>query len=95
DDMGGQLAGLELLDGSVLRWAEDDSGQWTTQLSLNANMGDLQRTFDDLSMEPLATTRSGDLSLDLGWPGGPTDIDLLQLSGTSRLTLREGSFLPV
>ena len=95
DDMGGQLAGLKFLDGSVLKWAEDDSGQWTTQLSLNANMGDLQRTFDDLSMEPLATTRSGDLSLDLGWPGGPTDIDLLKLSGTSRLTLIEGSFLPV
>ena len=95
DDVRGQLAGLEFQDGSSLKWAESAAGGWASQLTLNAHFGDVNRTFDELSIAPLATTRSGEITADLTWAGGPTELDLLGLSGTSRLNLREGSFLPV
>lgn len=95
DGLRGQLAGLEFLDGSGLTWSEQGTDDWSTRLSLNAGIGDLERTFNELSVAPLARTRSGDLTANLTWPGGPTDISLLELSGSSRLTLQEGSFLPV
>ena len=95
DDLRGQLAGLEFLEGSGLTWSEQGADDWSTRLYLNAGIGDLERTFKELSIAPLARTRSGDLTANLAWPGGPTDINLLELSGSSRLTLQEGSFLPV
>ncbi|MBT6039927.1 MAG: hypothetical protein HOH17_11720, partial [Halieaceae bacterium] len=95
EDIQGQLAGMKLLQGSGLTWSESDQGRWITDLSVRAEMIDLQRTFTDLSLEPLVTTRSGVIQTDLAWPGGPTDLDLLALSGSAQVELKEGSFLPV
>ena len=95
EDIQGQLAGMKLLEGSGLTWSESDQGRWITDLSVRAEVFDLQRTFTDLSLEPLVTTRSGIIQTDLAWPGGPTDLDLLALSGSAQVELKEGSFLPV
>lgn len=95
EEIQGQLAGMKLLEGSGLTWSESDQGRWVTDLSVRAETLDLQRTFTDLSLEPLVTTRSGVIQTDLAWPGGPTDLDLLALSGSAQVALKEGSFLPV
>ena len=95
EDIQGQFAGLKLLEGSGLTWSENDQGAWITDLNVRAEMLDLKRTFTDLSLEPLVTTRSGVIQTDLAWPGSPTDLDLLELTGSAQMELREGSFLPV
>ena len=95
DNIQGQLAGLKLLPGTGLTWSESSQGRWVTDLSVQAEMDDFQRTFSDLSLEPLVTTKSGVIQADLTWPGGPTDLNLLALTGSSRMDLTEGSFLPV
>jgi uncharacterized protein YhdP len=71
DNIQGQLAGLKLLPGTGLTWSESSQGRWVTDLSVQAEMADFQRTFSDLSLEPLVTTKSGVIQADLTWPGGP------------------------
>ena len=95
EDIQGQLAGLTLLEGSDLTWSENNQGRWVTELNVSAELLDFQRTFTDLSLEPLVTTRSGVIETHLAWPGGPTDLNLLALTGSAQMQLTEGSFLPV
>ena len=95
EDIQGQLAGLKLLEGSGLTWSESDEGRWVTELNVAAETLDFKRTFTDLSLEPLVTTRSGVIETHLAWPGGPTDLNLLGLTGSAQMELTEGSFLPV
>ena len=80
DNIQGQLAGLKLLPGTGLTWSESSQGRWVTDLSVQAEMDDFQRTFSDLSLEPLVTTKSGVIQADLTLPGGPTDLNLLALT---------------
>ena len=94
-DVQGQLAGLKLGSDSSLTWREDSEGQWQTQMSLDAQVDDVAKSFESLSAEPLVTTEAGQLTANLSWPGGPTDIDLQRLTGTADIDLRNGSFLPV
>ena len=91
----GQLAGMELREGSALVWFEQPDGSYGSRLSLDAKFRDVGLTFQALDMEPPIETRSGTVSADLSWPGGPTDVDYLQLDGAINTTLKDGSFLPV
>ena len=95
NEIRGQLAGMELREGSALVWSEQPDGSYGSRLSLDAKFRDVGLTFQALDMEPPIETRSGTVSADLSWPGGPTDVDYLQLDGAINTTLKDGSFLPV
>ncbi len=95
DEIRGQLAGMELREGSALVWSEQPDGSYGSQLSLDAKFRDVGLTFQALDMEPPIETRSGTVSAELSWPGGPTDVDYLQLDGAINTSLKDGSFLPV
>ena len=99
-DIRGNLADIDLGEGSRLQWrrvADADVGvsPFVTTLALNGTVRNLGNTFKALAIEPVVETRSGRMLAELSWPGGPSEIDLLALSGAVEIQLREGSFLPV
>lgn len=91
----GNLADLDLREGSELRWSEREPGRFSTDLVINGHLDDLGRSFRLLGIEPVAETRSGTLGAHISWPGSPADVDVMALAGVVDVTLREGSFLPV
>ena len=94
-DIRGNLAGIDFREGSEFVWQRSEQGEFASTLQTVAGVDDIGRTFRILGLDPTMESRSGNLQAQLGWPGGPADIDLLALSGSVDLTLKEGSFLPV
>jgi uncharacterized protein YhdP len=54
------------------------------------NFGDVLAYYD---YDQVIETNSGELALDLAWPGGPADFELAQTAGSIGIVVDEGRFL--
>ena len=94
-DIRGQLAQLEFLEGSELIWRARADEPAETQLTLNSRYEDFGDMLEALSLARSVETRSGTASAHLHWAGSPADVAIAQLQGDIDLTMKNGSFLPV
>ena len=94
-DIRGQLAQLEFLEGSELIWRAREGGPAETHLTLNGRYDDFGDTLEALSLARSIDTRSGTASANLHWAGSPSDVAITQLQGNIDLKMKNGAFLPV
>lgn len=94
-DIRGQLARLEFLEGSELIWRARDGEPVETELNLNSRYDDFGNMLEALSLARSVETRSGTASAHLRWAGSPADVAITQIQGDIDLVMKNGSFLPV
>ncbi len=75
-----------------LDWLRGETGELTRLMGeLNfVNFGDV---LEQYQYEQIVETNSGNVGLELTWPGDPTDFALVETSGRMTLDVQEGSFL--
>jgi uncharacterized protein YhdP len=90
----GRLAKVFFEADSSLQWATANSTH-ETRVNLDARLGDVGDTLDQLSSPRILETRRGTLQADLTWADTPIALDITTMEGSIDMLLREGSFLPV
>lgn len=73
----------------------DDPGRQRSELRLALRSTNIARTLEALGYDPVVQGEKATVSLDLFWPGGPTDDFLNAAGGRVVLNLDKGRFLPV
>ncbi len=91
----GQLAAVEILEGTELIWRIGKNEQPETLLTLNSRYDNFGDTLDALAMARTIDTRSGKASANLRWAGNPAALEISKLQGEVVLSMENGSFLPV
>ncbi len=93
--IGGELAGMRLVEdaGNRLDWRRGEAPQ--TALSVQLAFKNIGNTLDYFGYQRIVETRKGEITLNLDWPGGPTDIDLAAGEGELALNFGSGNFLAV
>jgi uncharacterized protein YhdP len=78
------------------------SGSWTTgpqgtvtRLRAEAKSTDVLETLEDWGFQPSLSGRSGVLTADLSWTGGPEGDVLARLDGSARISLQDGQLTNV
>ncbi|MEE4202502.1 MAG: AsmA-like C-terminal region-containing protein [Halieaceae bacterium] len=90
----GRLANVFFEADSSLQWSTVNSAH-ETRVNLDARLGDVGDTLDQLSSPRILETRRGTLQADLTWADTPIALDITTMNGSIDMLLREGSFLPV
>lgn len=75
-------------------WTVDEQGS-TTRLVVEANSTDVRETLTAWGFAPTLTGKSGALTAELSWPGGPEGNVLQRLDGRARISLQDGQLLNV
>jgi len=94
EDIVGTLAGLSLTAGQPgqLVWSTDN-GSSKTQFDGQLVFKDLGQTLEQLTYQTVIETSSGELDVDLDWPGGPQDFSLDTVRGSLGIDIEQGRFL--
>ena len=90
-DISGDLLGVRWQPTTHIIWQQQEASELTT-VRLEAELDDLATSLELLGVAPLMETRSGAVTADLQWPGGPTDFELLAATGMMDVTMASGSF---
>ncbi|MEH6609535.1 MAG: DUF3971 domain-containing protein [Halioglobus sp.] len=90
----GNLAGMEILaeDSGLYSWHQDDTGG-SSALKVNMQIEDFGDVLSRFNYQRTLESESGDVRLDLNWPGGPQDFGIIKTLGSSYMTAKNGRFL--
>jgi uncharacterized protein YhdP len=93
-DLRGNLRSLQLggEEGMRLDWLHGEDGE-STQLAGTLGFLNFGDVLAEYQYEEIVETNSGRVDIDLAWPGGPTDYQLVTSSGRMVLDVDEGRFL--
>ena len=93
---------LESFESRSAAFAVTGSGGWfsgpdgqTTRLAFNLHATDVAAALAELSLEPIASGESADITASVWWPGAPTDDWMAHLGGDLSLRLETGSLLDI
>ena len=90
----GNFAGLTLSakEPGSMAWSPAGDAP-NTHLDMQLGFGDLGQTLEKLSYQKIIETSSGEIDLELDWPGGPQDFALASTRGALLLDVGKGRFL--